>query len=315
MSMKQIVARLQATATSDWWDGLDAEQKKAYIEDHPNSKYAKDAIADKGHDEQHSSQAPGEAHTKERKEAVSTLRKHGSKIAAKLKSTFPRMHSASAGLKNLATGKPLEDEHKEALCELGMLALNTGLSKKYGVWHAITVSQVGATAVKHAMDHFKEKKAQSPKKDDTEVFVDAVADGLENGKPASKEETRSFIKAGLGQHFKAAAKHVVAIADKSFSDVKPAVQGLKALAHGQKMDDEHKAAIKSLSKFAIGTAITYMPGGIFAHIGMSVGVVALEHAVKAIRDKKLTTGTLLTTFVAATVGSLEDSLLDAVAPE
>jgi hypothetical protein len=314
-SMK-LEAAQRLLASEDWWEAMPADQKKQYIKDHPNSKYAKDAIkdADKAEEAPAKEEPTGDTKdSKETKVAASTLRKNGSKIAQKLKSSFPRMRHATSGLKSLATGKPLEDEQKEALVELGTLALNTGLSKSFGVWHALTISQVGLTAVKHAMDHYKEKKAAAPDKDDTEVFVDAVADGLEQPvKPVSKAEFKSFYKGTIANHLKGKAKHIVKVIDKSFSDVKPALQGLNAVRKGQKMDAEHKEALISLSKFAIGTAITYLPGGVFAHLGASVGVVAVNHAVKVIRKRK-SEEPLLNQFVEAVVDSLEDSLLDAAA--
>ena len=307
----KLNAATRLLAAEDWWEALPADQKKQYIKDHPNSKYAKDAI--KEDEAKEKAPADDSKDSTEKKSAVSALRKNGSKIAQKLKSTFPRVHQATSGLKNLATGKPLEGEQKEALIELGTLALNTGLSKKFGVWHALTISQVGLTAIKHAMDHYKEKKAQTPDKDDVEVFVDAVADGLEQEvKPVPKEEFKSFYKGVIAKHLKGKASHIVKVIDKSFSDVKPAMQGLNAIRKGEKMAEEHKEAIVSLGKFAIGTAITYLPGGVFAHIGASVGVVAVNQAIKFIRKAK-SEEPLLKQFVEAVVDSLEDSLLDAAA--
>ncbi|MGD0511402.1 MAG: hypothetical protein ABSA33_06205, partial [Candidatus Micrarchaeaceae archaeon] len=141
----RLEAAHRLLSSEDWWTGLPADQKKQYIKDHPGSKYAKDAIKD-DQEEQPKQEAEDEGEAEpvdksvdeQRKGASSVLRKHGSKIAKKLKSTFPRMRHATSGLKSLATGKPLEEEQKEALTELGMLALNTGLSRSFGVWHALT---------------------------------------------------------------------------------------------------------------------------------------------------------------------------------
>ncbi len=320
----KLKAATRLIATEDWWLELPADQKKQYIKDHPGSKYAKDAIKDsdtdsdsekpeddKGRsgDKQDTDKSKDEQ--KQVKNALSTLRAHSSTIAKKLKTAFPRMHHATTGLKNLASGKPLDEEHKEALTELGMMALNTGLSKSLGVWHAVTISQVGYTAVKYAMDHYKEKKAANKDKDDVEVFVEAVADGLEQKpEPVSKEELKKFYKGTLSSRIKENAKHIVKVLDKSFSDVKPAVRGLHALRKGEKMDDAHKKAIISLGKFAIGAAITYLPGGALAHAGASVGVVVINHAISAIRKSADGGEPILHEFIGAIADSLEDSILD-----
>lgn len=37
----KIYSRLKLTADDEWWNSLDNEAKKAYIQEHPNSKYAK----------------------------------------------------------------------------------------------------------------------------------------------------------------------------------------------------------------------------------------------------------------------------------
>lgn len=312
------LVQLAKEDASEWWTALPSDQKKQYIENHPNSKYAKDAIKEdeakdepKSEDEQPAPKVSKEATEKQVKSAVSTLRSNGSKIANKLKSTFPRMHHASTGLKNLATGKPLDDEHKEALVELGMMALNTGLSKSFGVWHAVTISQVGYTAVKHAMDHYKEKKAANKDKDDVEVFVEAVADSLEQKpEPVSKDEFKMFYKGTISSAIKTHTKHIVQILDKSFSDVKPAVKGLQSLRKGEKMDPEHRKAIIRLGKFAIGAAITYIPGGALAHAGASVGMVVINRAVSAVRKSAVSGESILNEFVGAIADSLEDSVLD-----
>lgn len=326
MTMKQIVARLNETKNltaaaeaSSWWEGLDADTKKQYIHDHPNSKYAKDAISAakegaSGNDAPHiNAEDPNSEQVRHQvKQVAGGMRKNSAKIASVLKKTMPRMHNAAAGLKALANGKPLEEEHKEALIELGTLAINTGLSRQMGVWHAVTIGRIGITAVKHGIEHFKKKKEQSPNKDDTEVFVESVADGMEQPvKPIPREEAKSFFSSAL----KNASSHIIQVADKSFHHVKPAVQGLNALRKGEPLDEGHKKAIKSLGMFAVATAITMLPGGALAHVGASVGVVAVKHAVKAIKDHKEAGVGLTEAFMTAAVESLEDSLLEAVAPE
>jgi hypothetical protein len=42
--MIKLQAAQRLVAAEDWWDALDAEQKKEYIKEHPDSKYAKDHV-------------------------------------------------------------------------------------------------------------------------------------------------------------------------------------------------------------------------------------------------------------------------------
>jgi hypothetical protein len=288
--------RLQAS--EGWWDAMSSDQKKLYIKQHPNSKYAKDHIAEDEEtqeeaptpekkkeqpeqSEQHES--PQEEHLEEeikhedRKSVADTLRKLGPKVANRIKNKFAKVGIAGSALKRLAAGHELEEEHKETLRELGSFTLTTLSSHVTGSPElSKVIARVGTVAVEHAIDKFKEHKANS-KKGDIETFVDGVAEGLEHAEEEAKEKSIQAFKS-VGSHIKKSAGHIVDVLHKSFQHIKPATEGLVALSKGQPLNREHKEAMKGLGRIALATSIAALPGGLAVHLGAGIGATALVHA-------------------------------------
>lgn len=304
---------------SEWWDNLPAEQKREYIEEHPNSKYADQAIKEgqekkesqgPAGDQPSGASAPGSA---QRKKMADAVRKSAPKIADRLKKTFPKITHAASALKHLATGKPLDHEHKEVLHELGHLAVKTALGHVVDPHSAKALGQIAVTAVAHGIEKYKEHKAKNPKGDDVTQFVEAVADGIENAEtapvPAEHAAPKSHYRAAIAKHIKASAGHIVQVIDKSFKDIKPATQGLAAFAQRKPMTEQQTKALKHLGKFALGTAIATLPGGIAAHLAAGAGAAALTHAYKAMRAGEHH-GSLVHRFVESIGEGLEDALIE-----
>ncbi|MGD0511403.1 MAG: hypothetical protein ABSA33_06210, partial [Candidatus Micrarchaeaceae archaeon] len=241
------------------------------------------------------------------------IRSNSSKIASTLKRTFPLLSEATGALKHLVRGKPLEDEQKEALHELGGVALKTALSSQVGAHSAMVLGQIGITAIKHAIEHFAEKKKES-KKDDVETFVDTLADGVEHAEeapvPAEHAKAGSGYRGAIAKHVKASASHIVSVLDKSFKHIKPATQGLVALSAGEPLTHEHKKAMRGIGKIALGLSIATLPGGLAAHLAAGVGVTALNHAFKAIKGKKLDKEHVLGSFIESIGEGLEHGLIE-----
>lgn len=297
---------------SEWWHNLPAEQKKDYIEQHPNSKYAEQAIKE-GQEQGHEPTKGLEPGSEKRKGFANDLRKASGAIAATLKKTFPMMHHATGALKNLTTGKPLDHHQKEVLTELGHIALKTGLSHVTGGVHsAEAIHKLGVGAVSHAIEKFKEHKSKNAKKDDVETFVDAVADGIENAPeapiPAEHAKPKSSYRTALGKHVKSAAAHTTQVLNKSFKQIKPATEGLHALATKKPLQPEQKQALKSMGKFALGTVIATLPGGLVGHLAAGAGAAAVTHAYKKVRAGE-GTGNLVHRFVESIGEGLEHALL------
>lgn len=273
---------------SEWWHHLEPEAKKQYIDEHPNSKYAEQAIAEgeeKGHQASQDHLAENSAH---RKEVSETIRQDSPRIADTLKKSFPKITHAVGALKHLATGKKLEHEQKVVLHELGNLAIHTALGKMDPGSNAIhTLANVGITAVQHAIDHFKKKKAANPKKDDVEVFVDAIADGTEQAKPAPIPNEHvaqgSNYRKALAKHFKDSSDHVTQVLKKSFPNIKPASEGLMALATGGDITPEQKKSVKALGKQALGLSIAALPGGLPVHLTAGLSLAAINYGQKKIK--------------------------------
>jgi hypothetical protein len=318
------ITQAKAPAASEWWQHLEPDQKKEYIEEHPHSKYAEDAIREGSNEESKSKKdeeelgtepaAKSQINPEHRKKIAGGIRKHAPKIASFLKKTFPLIHEATSALKHLATGKALEENHKEALYDLGGVALKATLSSVVGVHGAQVLGRIGITAVNHAVEHFKEKKEQSEGKDDVEVFVEALADGVEQAKeaPVPKEHAapKSSYRSAIGRHIRSKAHHITQVLDKSFQHIKPATQGLVALSEGQKLSDEQKTAMKSLGKITLGLSIAALPGGLAAHLAAGVGSVAITHAFKLIQSGKFKDGHIIHHFVESIGEGLEDALLE-----
>jgi hypothetical protein len=278
-------------APSEWWHHLPAEQKKEYIEQHPNSKYADQAIKEgeeKGHQ---ASQEHLEEGSEHRKQVANEMRKQSPSIAATLKKSFPKMTHALGALKSLATGKKLEHEQKEVLHELGNLAFHTALGKlDPGSSTIHTVANVGVTAVQHAIDHFKKKKEAAKNKDDVEVFVDALADGAEQAKaaPIPNEHAKqgSSYRQALAKHFKSSSDHVSQVLMKSFPNIKPATQGLASLAKGKEVTPEQRKSIKALGKQGLSLSIAALPGGLPVHLTAGLALAAVNYGTKKMKQYK-----------------------------
>lgn len=319
------IHRLQATVVkadtaikpSEWWDNLPREQKETYLENHPNSKYAEQALKEA---QETNYQAPAQLQpgSKERKNVASKIAAASPNIAKTLKHAFPKVTAASGALSNLAKGEKLDHEQKETLHELGAMALKTALSHTIGPHAAKLVGSVGITAVHYAIEKYKHHKDKSKKTDDIEVFVDAVADGVEHAEaapiPKEHQEPKSSFRSALGTHIKKSAKHVASILDRSFKDIKPATQGLASLAKKQPLEPEQKKALKHMGKMALGTSIALLPGGLAAHLAAGAGAAALTHAYKKMREGE-GTGHLVHRFVEAIGEGLEDAILEHAAGE
>jgi len=311
--------RLQAS--EGWWDALTSEQKKLYIKQHPNSKYAKDPIGEDEeapeekapeeheesptedtHEESEESHEVEEVKDEHRKSVADTLRKLGPKVAKTIKHKFAKIGIAGAALKRIAAGQELEEEHKETLRELGSFTLKTLSSHVTGSPElSKVIARVGTTAVEHAIEKFKEHKEKSGK-DDIDTFVDGVAEGLEKAEVKKDDKEETSIKS-IGNHIKKSTNHIVDVLNKSFQHIKPATEGL---------DDEHKAAMKGLGKIALATSVATLPGGLAVHITASIGGAALIHAfkkMKAFKSQGHEHG-ILHHFVESIGEGLEDALLE-----
>jgi hypothetical protein len=293
-------------ASEDWWEALDADQKKQYIKDHPGSKYAKDSIKE-------DSKEPEAKDTPEpRKASAGVLRTHGPKIARLLRDSFPLLSGATAALKHLATGKKLTEDHRDVLMELGDTVLKSALKFAVGKEQAHlihTAGHVGVHAVKYATEHFKKNKENSNGKDDLEVFVDSVAEGIEKADVPDEEVSTPPKKGAIAQHIKSKASHIAKVLDRSFPRVKQATTGLVALSEGTELSAEQKKAIKGLGKMALGMSIAALPGGFAAHLVAGAGSLALTSALNAIRKRKVPEGSVLRHFVESIGQGLEDAVV------
>jgi hypothetical protein len=310
----KLQAAHRLLAAEDWWTDLPSDQKKQYIKDHPGSKYAKDAIKndknDKDNEQPESKEDQVPAVSPEHRKKVSGfLKTHSPKIARLIRESFPLITGATSALKHLASGKKLNDEHKDVLKDLGDTALKTALkfavgSEKAHLAH--TMGRVGVHAVAYAVEHFKAKKEAAGKKDDLEVFVDSVAEGVER---AEVPKVQPIPKGAIARHIKSKAHHIARVLDRSFPHVKHATTGLVALSKKQPLDEKQKKAIKSLGKVALGMSIAALPGGFAAHLLAGAGSIALTSALNSIRKKKVPEGKILVHFVESIGQGLEDALV------
>jgi len=308
-------SKVYSKETSEWWENLPADQKKEYVTEHPNSKYADQAI--KEHEEKKAIGKHVDSHedltSEKRKSYSSSIKKSSAKIAGILQHTFPRITEAGSALRSLATGKKLHEEQKEVLHELGGIALKTALSHVIGDPNAGTaLGKIGITAIKHAIDHFHQNRKNNPDKNNLELFVNGVADGIEHAEevsvPREHAVPKSEYRSALAKHFKNATNHIVQVIDKSFEHVKPAVQGLNQLRKGEPLNELHKKSIKGLGKIALGIAIGTLPGGLAAHLAAGVGVTAINHAIKKMRNAK--GDHLLHKFVEAISEGIEEGIIE-----
>jgi hypothetical protein len=337
-------------ASEHWWEALTSDQKKLYIKQHPNSKYAKEHIGNdeeepkeesKGEEETPKEQpeekeetteheTPHEEHeeeiTQEHRSAVgNALRRLGPKIADRIKAKFDKIGVAGAALKRLASGHELEEEHKETLREMGGFALKTLGSHVSGSPEmGKVIARVGTVAVEHAIDKFAEHKRKNQSKGDIETFVDGIAEGLEQAEHKAAEKTFDAFKS-VGSHIKKSANHIVDILNKSFHHIKPASEGLKNLATGKKLEPEQKKAMQGLGKIALATSIASLPGGLAVHLGAGIGATALTHAFKKMKEYRAEMHEhgggghghhgILHHFVESLGEGLEDALLEHAAGE
>lgn len=293
----EAVYRLLATVevdakgeVSEWWHHLAPEAKKSYISEHPASKYADQAAAEgeeKGHEPAKDSL---QVSSKERSELAGHITKDAKGIASSLKRSFPKFTHAVGALKNLAQGKPLEHEHKEVLTEMGELALRTAAGKLIGGNTIQLVADVGITAVKYAIEHFKEKHAAHPEQDVAESFVEAVGEGVEKADhapiPDEHAKPSSEYRSALSKNFKKASGHLAEVLTRSFPNIKPATAGLRGLTQGKKPSHEQMHALKHLGKHALMLSIATLPGGLAAHLTAGVAASAVDYGIKKMRQNK-----------------------------
>ncbi len=299
---------------SDWWKGLPAPVKKQYIEEHPTSKYAEQAIKE-GKESGFKASEGNEPGSPTRKKLGDTFRGAKAKIASEMKRTFPMISHATSALGTLAQGKKLDHHEKEVLMELGQVALKAGSAHILGDHMAgVALAKVGVTAVKHAIDHFKHKKGE----DDIENFVGQIGDELENSDeaPVPKEhaQPKSAYRTAIAKAIKGTAKHTVAVLEKSFSNLKPATTGLAKLATGKLKDmtPHEKHAMIQCGKFATVVAVFSLPGGLAAHLAAGAGVRATTHAFDKLKSgdfKSLGGRELLGKFVESIGEGLEETLI------
>ena len=292
--------RLMATTTftvnadssvepSEWWQRLPAEQKKEYIEQHPNSKYADQAIKE-GQEKGHEAPEHLKPDSAGRKKVAEAITSNAPKIAEHLKKTFPKMSHAVGALKSLATGKKLDHHQKEVLHELGELALHNAASKYIGGTAVHYVADIGITAVKYGIEKYKEKQAANKDKDSVEAFVEAVGEGATKSEhaPVPEEHAKagSNYRKALGAHLKANANHVTEVLNRSFPNIKPASEGLIGLTQKKPLNEEQKKAVKSLGKQALMLSIAALPGGLAAHLTAGVSASVISYGIKKVRAAK-----------------------------
>lgn len=310
-ALQRIINAAAEVDPSEWWTELPAEQKHEYIEEHPHSKYADQAI-EETRSKKTSVSNEDQAGSEERKKLGSSIAKQAPKIAGILKRAFPRITHATSALKHLATGQKLTHDQKETLHEFGALAIKTAIGHITGPESAKLLGNVGITAVRYGIEKFKQHRANSSK-DDVEVFVNSIAEGVAHAKtagvPAEHASPKSAYRTALAKHFKKNVSHVVEVVNRSFKDIKPAMQGLSQLAHRQPLDDAHKQAVKNLGKVALGVSIAALPGGLAAHLAAGVGASAITYAIKRIQ-KGEHHGSILHHFVEAIGEGLEDALIE-----
>jgi hypothetical protein len=275
---------------SEWWTHLPEDSKKEYIDQHPNSKYADQAIKEGQETEHTTDKASLKPDSPERKAVADGLTKNAPAIASTLKKTFPKITHALGALKNLATGKPLEHEHKEVLHELGQLALKSAAGKYIGGEAIQVVADIGITAVAYGIENYKKKQEANKNKDSVEAFIESIGEGAAKAPvapiPEEHAKTGSEYRAAIAKQFKEGSKHVAEVLNRSFPHMKPAINGLNALVHGQSMDEHQKKAVKSLGKHALMISISTLPGGLAAHITAGIGASAVNYAIKRVKAAK-----------------------------
>lgn len=292
--------RLLATSdVSQWWTDKTSEEKKTYIEEHPNSKYAKDKIEqDKDTTDNKDNK---DTKSPERSESPKTQAKSPSHVANVLRKTFPKLSKATTALTHLAKGKELDEEHKEVLHDFGALAVKTALGHVVGETGAHFLGSLSYNATHYAISHFKRHRddKKNAKKDDVEVFAAAIDEGIKDAKVIGKS---------ISNFFKKSAHHITQVVEHSFKEVKPALNGLNSIRKGEKPTDEQKKAIKGLGKIVLSTAIAAMPGGIAVHVTTGIGATAVAYAVQKIRSSPVE-GSLIHHFIESVGESLEDAII------
>lgn len=289
LATAQLTVSADATVKpSEWWTQLPAPDKKEYLEQHPASKYADQAIKEgeeKGHE------APSEelkTGSKERTAIAGTISKNAPVIASQIKKTFPKITHALGALKNLATGKPLDHHQKEVLHELGDLALHTAAGKMVPGSNSIhMLADIGMSAVKYGIEHYKKKQDANKDRDSVEAFVDAVAEGTAKADHAPVPDEHaapgSKYRKALAAHFKSTSHHVTEVLNRSFPHIKPAGAALKNIVNKKPLDKEQKQALQSLGKQALMMSIATLPGGLAVHLTAGISASVVSYAVKKFR--------------------------------
>jgi len=275
---------------SEWWHHLEPDAKKQYISEHPNSKYADQAIKEgqeKGHEAPKESLKPD---SEERKKAASSIREHAPKIAEHLKHHFPKITQAVGALKNLATGKAPTHEQREVLHEMGEMVLRNQLAKHVGGQGIQIAADIGITAIKHGIEKYKEHQAKNKNKDSVETFVESVADGVEKSEhapvPEEHAQPGSKYRSAIAKHLKSSVNHITQVLEKSYPHIKPATKGLTALAKGEKVGHEEKHAMQHMGKHALMLGIAALPGGLAVHLTAGVGINAVNYGIKKFKQMK-----------------------------
>lgn len=317
-TMVAAAAQVEAKGpeVAEWWQHLEPKAKKAYIEEHPTSKYAEQSIkegADSNHEAPKNSLKPD---SEERKTAAASITKNAASIAGHLKKTFPKITNAISALKHIATGKPLEHEQKETLHELGEMIFRSQLGKHIGGHGIQLAADLGINAVKYGIEKFKEHKAKKPDKDDIETFVEAVGEGVQKAEhtpvPAEHAKPESAYRSALSKHFKEASKHVKEVLMRSYPHLKPATNALRDLAKGEKPKPEEKHALQHMGKHALMLGIAALPGGLAAHLTAGIATSAASYAykkMKAAKNQNETTKSLVSHFVDSIGEGLEHAFI------
>lgn len=288
----------------NWFTDMTKEQQKDYIELHPKSKYAEDAVKEDSRTEPKQIQPK----SKFRLDAAKSIRDNIPKIKARLKRTFPKLHESVEVLKKVRKGEEITPEDKEVLYELGGKVIHGAMYHMHvEAYSAHYIADIGITSIRHAIEHFKNKK--NDRREELDSFIESVADGIENSEPYKNPKVNRNTKQKIVNALKGSKHHVLIVLDKTFPDIKPATKGLAILAHGGKLDKEHKKAVVNLGRAALGIAIITLPGGIAAHMTANLGTAAISYAIKTIGNSR-ESKSLVSHFVDALNEGIERAIVE-----
>jgi hypothetical protein len=171
--------------SSDWFHSLTPEQQAGYLEEHPNSKYADQAK--KANETSKESLTPKEAvsklHPKVAAAAHFAISHAKDEIAGKLNSKISLVKNAGQAFKNLATRKPLTEDHKEALTTVANSVVDHAIELMPGGGIAKTFAKVGFALVMGAILGMRGNKVQA--KDYGKTVIGTILGTLE-GQAKSK---------------------------------------------------------------------------------------------------------------------------------